>query len=224
MKKEEFRKMYHGDDPEKREVLFKMADAYREMINIEHRLIDHRATWFLTLNGFLFAAFGIILAYYKGSHCFLIFVSLVFAVVGYVLAQCVYKKGIESAGEAISNIHIRWLNFLKTFFDYSPENLNEDCYVPPIMGRLSGECMADIQNGKQTNALAGRSPDFLAHVMAWAWIALFAVVFIFNTAPCLKQSVSNNPTCPITHVSQGGTANLINLNYDSNVEMNPLTP
>ena len=118
---DDFKTLYfHNDSSEKKkEVLFKMADIYRGMIEHESHLINYRTTWFLTLNGFLFAAFGIILAYYKGSHEFLISISLAFTFVGYVLAFWVYKEGIDAAGKARIYIHTRWLLFLKTFFDYS---------------------------------------------------------------------------------------------------------
>jgi len=148
----DFKKMYFptGSSEEKKEVLFKMADVYRSMIEHECRVIDSRTTWFLTLNGFLFAAFGIILAYYKDYHSFLIFISLAFAFIACLLAILVYKRGMDSAGRSIYCIHKRWLGFLENYIGYrlSPTELNDDYHVPPIWGRISKEFAASLQNDK----------------------------------------------------------------------------
>ena len=220
MKLDDFKKMYHSDDMEQnRKILFEMAAICRDMIGIEIRLIDQRITRFLTVNGFLFTSLGIILNAYKDFPRILIFVSLAFAVLGSVLAIWVYKRGLDNSAKTILHTHTRWLDFLKTFFDYSLPlgELNTNYCVPPIAGLIRNEFVSDIQNRRITNSShILRSPIRLAHVMAIAWITLFLVVLLYNTVPCLKEFVLNNPTSPASCASQGGTI--------TPIPAQPLTP
>ena len=212
MTDDDFKKLYFSNDndsEQKRKVLFEMASIYRNLYENECRFIDYRTTWFLALNGFLFTAFGIILAYYKGSHCFLISISLVFAALGCVFAFYIYRRGMNSAGKAIFHIHTRWLNFLETFFGYplSATELNTNYYVPPISGLVKGEFFLDIQKHKKAGDFTRNKR--LVYVMAGAWIILFSVVLIFNVIPCLSQSVSGCPTCE----SPSDAASSVNVDY-----------
>ena len=233
----DFKNMYLSDDPEqkrKSKVLFKMAEVYRDLGQIESRIIDNKTTWFVGLNAFLFAALGVILANYRGEHLFLIVTSLVFAILGCVLAIWVYRAGMNNACEGIFHLQTRWIEFLNICYDCEllPTQLNTNCYLPPIMGHvrsindyISADFDSNLQKIREASGRVWlRTPRRLAHVMAGAWIALFIVVLIFNAVPCLKQSVQNCSSCSTLYASQGGTASPITSNYGSlhfNVEVNP---
>ena len=224
-----FKEIYHtdSDDPElKRKALLEMATYYRDMLDHENRLVDYRTKWFLTLNGFLFAAFGIILAYYNGSHGFLISISLVFSVVGCILALKIFRDGLNGADKAGVLLLERWEKFLKTFFNYQITNhaFNEEFFTPPIGGLVSegDKYIKRLQDAKDGKLSLGDLPL----LMTGAWIALFIVVLIFNAVPCLRPSVSKCPVCPAVCALQDGAASPITTttNYGSlnlNVEINP---
>jgi len=212
---DDFKKMYYSNDdnPEKkRMVLFEMAAIYRSMIEYENRLINDRTKWFLSLNGFLFAALGIMLASGKVASGFLICVSFVFAALGCVLALRIFREGILVAFKASRSIQDRWKEFLNTFFNYPISNLNNDFYVPLIIGYTDEN--PPIDDSKNRRDYEPRYVlELLARVMASAWIVLFVVVFSFNVLSCLPQSVADHPSSSCA--SQGDSANSAITDYSS---------
>jgi len=94
------------------------AEIIREMIRHENELINHRITWFGTLQGILFA----VLAFAWGKTDISILIYLL-AVLGIVLSISTYYA-IQSSLKAIRTLRMWW-----------DENKNLDYIGPDIIGR-----------------------------------------------------------------------------------------
>jgi len=184
--KEKFKEIYFPNDnnEDKNKTLFAMAVVYREMIDIENRLMNNRTTWFLTFNGFLFAALSIILAYYKDHPGFLIFVSLVFVFCGCIHALWVFRQEVDNGHAALAYTRSRWKAFVNAFYGYKISDLSKDFFVPPIIGLSIDQDDPEtidnvIQERKKTNLWEYKKTP-LAYTMASVWCLLFLVIALFN--------------------------------------------
>jgi len=196
MEIDDFKAMYHSteeSDKQKSKVLLDMAACYREMIECENRLINHRTTWFLTSNGFLFATLGIIMANFKDYPGFLMGASLVLTFLGVVLAW-IYRCQILDANNATVDILARWLFFVKDFFGYTIADFNTEHRIPPIIGNAP-EGMAKkilthpIEKVKEEPSFHSLGSVFqsLHKVMIIAWSALCIIIFISIIIQCFQQ-------------------------------------
>jgi hypothetical protein len=87
-------------------------DLYRDYVKHEDELINRRLSWNLTLQGFLFAAYGVSFQI-VGSKPYLRLLPCVFPVVGGLVAFLVLMS-ILAAQEAIRGLETHWLKPLNS--------------------------------------------------------------------------------------------------------------
>ncbi len=120
--------------PNKGDTLIQIGEKYRELIDTENRLINNRTTWFLTFNGFLFAAYGVIFSNNAAGMYDSILLSFL-AFFGIVIAWIFWGE-VLLGHIAIVLLVARWKQFLKEYIPCPMISfeIDKDHYFPPIIG------------------------------------------------------------------------------------------
>ncbi len=143
----------------------KYASAIRAMIQHEDTLINHRLTWFLVFQGFLFTALGIVWqgVFSNGikPDLFLIGITVMIAIVG-SLSALATKQGVNSAVEAILKLHEKWDKYQKQEV------------IAPVIGLI-----LETEGSEKLKSRKFLTPwKFIPSMMFFWWIVVGLIVII----------------------------------------------
>jgi len=133
------------DYVEKRKVLMGMATAYREMIDIENRLVYNRTYILVYVNGFLIAASGFLVGTDKCNFWVKILVLILFAILG-IGSAIRYAIEINKCCRATWYLRERWRKFLEKFYPCADKKIHliRDYTLPPMIGLSASDELDEV--------------------------------------------------------------------------------